>query len=242
MRVGVIQSSYVPWRGYFDFIAKVDTFVFHDDLQYTKNDWRNRNRIKAAQGTEWITVPVHYKTVSQLICDTPIDTSTAWLSRHRQRIEASYRKAPYLADAMNILVDVAEVPCATISQLNILLIRRVCAYLGIETPLILSSELALSGTKTDRLIDLLRKLKATAYLSGPSADAYLDKSLFEVHGIDLEYKSYDYAPYPQLWGPFDGAVSILDLIANCGPQARAHIRSKSDDRLIVNARKHVQHA
>lgn len=234
MRIGVIQSSYVPWRGYFDFIANVDAFVFHDDIQYTKGDWRNRNRIKTKKGTEWLTVPVHYKKVSQLICETSIDPSTAWQQKHLRKVQESYREAPYVNVALDILASVQVTKAETISNLNIELTKRICNYLCITTPLIASSELSLVGAKTDRLIDLLKKLNATTYLSGPNADAYLNKEAFRQNGIRLEYKSYDYDPYPQLWGSFEGAVTVLDLIANCGPDAKAHIRSKTPDRVIVD--------
>jgi hypothetical protein len=233
VRVGVIQSSFIPWRGYFDFIASVDVFVFHDDIQYTKGDWRNRNKIKTPKGTEWLTVPVSYKNVSQLICDTPIDYSVAWGRKHLGLWRANYQAAPYFADAMELLADLDSSKETTISQLNIKLIRRIAKHLGINTPMMLSSELALTGGKTDRLIDLLKKLDATTYLSGPSADGYLDKEAFRQHGIGLEYKSYDYESYPQLWGAFEGAVTVLDLIANCGPGARQLVRSKSPDARIV---------
>lgn len=234
MRVGVIQSSFIPWRGYFDFIASVDVFVFHDDIQYTKGDWRNRNKLKTPNGTEWITVPVCYKSVSQLICETSIDHSTNWGERHMRLWGEHYRAASYLCDVKEILDGLGRGGCKTISQLNIMLIKRICNYFGITTPLMLSSELALKGEKTARLMDLLKKLNASTYLSGPSADAYLDKEAFRAHGICLEYKSYDYDPYPQLWGAFDGAVSVLDLIANCGQEAKLHIQSKSENKIIVN--------
>lgn len=233
MRVGVIQSSFIPWRGYFDFIASVDAFVFHDDIQYTKGDWRNRNKIKTAKGTEWLTVPVSYKCVSQLICETRIDYSTSWGKKHLSLWQAHYRTAPYFEVANDILSPLTCTEDKTISQLNIRLIRRVCSYLNIATPMVVSSELALEGRKTDRLICLLKKLGATCYLSGPSADAYLEKEAFRRNGIRLEYKSYDYSPYPQLWGPFEGTVTVLDLIANCGPDARSHIRSQTPDKNII---------
>lgn len=233
MRVGVIQSSYIPWRGYFDFIASVDAFVFHDDIQYTKGDWRNRNKLKTAKGAEWITVPVSYKSVTQLICDTPIDFSTHWGRKHMRIWESHYRQSRYYDDAAELLVGVDEQAFSTISQLNVHLIRRICDYLKIRTPLVLSSELCLQGSKTERLIDLLKKLKATTYLSGPSADAYLDKSAFRENGIRLEYKSYDYAPYPQLWGDFIGEVTVLDLIANCGQASSNFLRSSTPDQVIV---------
>jgi hypothetical protein len=134
---------------------------------------------------------------------------------------------------LTILADPVMENASTISQLNIGLTKAVMTYLAIDTRLMLSSELGLGGNGTDRLIELLVAVGAKSYLSGPSADAYLDKEAFRRHGIGLEYKSYDYEPYPQLWGSFDGAVTVLDLIANCGRRATEHIRSRTPDRLIL---------
>jgi len=231
--VGAIQSSFIPWRGYFDFIASVDMFVFHDDIQYTKGDWRNRNKIKTANGTEWLTVPVSYKRVSQLICETNIDYSTLWGQKHFRVWQEHYQAAPHFNAIKEILSIVDSNQSATISELNIKLIRKICEYLNIFTPMLLSSELALEGSKTARLIDLLKKVNANAYLSGPSADKYLDKEVFRSNGIQLEYKSYDYAPYPQLWGTFSGEVTVLDLIANCGEGAKSLIRSRTPDLVVT---------
>ena len=233
MRVGIIQSCYIPWRGYFDFIASVDAFVFHDDIQYTKRDWRNRNKLRTAKGTEWLSVPVSYKSTDQLICATPIDYGTPWPQKHLRTWEANYRRATHYAAAADLLASMAGERHASISELNVALTRRICGYLDIRTPMLLSSELKAQGSKTARLIDLLQKLGATAYLSGPSADAYLDKAMFRDQGITLEYKTYDYAPYPQLWGDFIGEVTVLDLIANCGPRAKEYLRSCSPNISIV---------
>lgn len=234
MRVGVIQSSFIPWRGYFDFIASTDIFVFLDDVQYSKNGWRNRNKIKTPTGVQWLTVPVRQERLGQLICETYVDNSTSWRKKLHGSWQANYLRSAHFSDAMALLDVLQDPKKRTISELNIELTKRLCRYLGIATPLILSSDLSLSGSKTDRLIDLLKQLGASVYLSGPSADAYLDKKAFSENGIRLEYKSYDYAPYPQLWGPFEGAVTVLDLIANCGPDAKNHIRSKSPDSIIVD--------
>ena len=233
MRVGVIQSSFIPWRGYFDLIASVDVFVFHDDIQYTKADWRNRNKIKTPTGAEWITVPVSYKNIAQLICETPIDFTTSWSKKHLRIFESHYRQAAYYDVAAEQLADIDNKQHVTISQLNIHLIRRICDCLEIKTPMLLSTDLCLRGSKTERLIEMLKKLKGTTYLSGPSAEAYLDKELFRQNGIRLEYKSYDYAPYPQLWGDFIGEVTVLDLIANCGPNSKGYIRSRTPDRVVI---------
>lgn len=232
MRVGAVQSSYIPWRGYFDFIASVDLFVFLDDVQFTVRDWRSRNKIKTPRGTEWLTVPVRHTSRSQLICETEINEDGRWRKKHLGSFSSNYAAAAHAADAFALLGELDSAD-GTISQLNIALVRRICGYLGIATPLVNSTELALAGAKTDRLIDLCRKVGATAYLSGPSADAYLDKEAFRTHGIALEYKSYDYPPYPQLWGEFDGAVTVLDLIANCGAGASHHLRSRTPDLVVV---------
>ena len=228
MRVGVIQSNYLPWRGYFDFIRSVDVFVFHDDIQYTKSDWRNRNRLKTPQGLRWMTVPVHYRKTAQLICDTEIDYARDWRREHLQLVATHLGKAPHVADVRALLEPVFDDPPATISELNIALIQSVCDYLGISTTLRRSSDFRLEGAKTERLLHLLTALDATTYVSGPSAKAYLNETSFSDAGIALEYKSYLYPDYPQLWGPFEGAVSIVDLIANCGPASAELITSEGD--------------
>lgn len=214
-------------------IASVDLFVFHDDLQYTKGDWRNRNRIKTAQGTKWLSVPVSYNRVSQLICETEINNDMDWRRDHLNQWQAHYSKAPFFEDVVGILDQLGRNEDLTISQLNIRLIRAVCAYLGIETPMVMSSEFNLSGSKTARLIELLRKTGGTSYLSGPNGDNYLDKEVFRKEELCLYYKTYDYAPYPQLWGSFEGAVSVLDLIANCGRQSKELMRSTTPDKVVI---------
>ena len=233
MRVGVIQSSYIPWRGYFDFISNVDAFVFHDDIQYTKGDWRNRNQIKTSAGLEWLTVPVHHQKTSQLICDTQISKSFNWWKKHPAKFYENYRKAPFVDDAMQIFSIIDQDEFDTISSLNIAMIKLVCNYLQITTPLYHSSDFKLNGTKTERLIELLKKIGASVYLSGPTADAYLDKSLFAENNIILEYKSYEYRPYNQLWGDFYGSVSVLDMIANCGKNSRDYLSSYMPNKIIV---------
>jgi hypothetical protein len=235
LRVGIIQSCYIPWRGYFDFIASVDLFVFYDDVQYSKGSWRNRNKIKTPKGSEWLTVPVIHRELSQKICDTRIDHSGNWKQQQIRMWKESYRDAPCRTEADKLFSQIEDLDDVTISDLNIRLTKSICSHLGIGTPTRLSSEFSLQGTQTDRLINLLKQLGATIYLSGPSAEAYLDKSAFEKNRIGLEYKSYDYEAYPQQWGAFEGAVTILDLIANCGAASTRYLRSRSADIVVVPA-------
>jgi hypothetical protein len=227
MRVGVIQSNYLPWRGYFDFIAAVDLFVVHDDLQFTKGDWRNRNRIKTPQGLHWMTVPVHYRHTAQLIGDTEIDRSRNWQREHLNLIETHLGRAPHVADVRRLLEPEFDAGHRTISSLNVALAGAINSYLSIRTPMRMSSEFRLTSSKTERLIELLTAAGATTYLSGPTARAYLEEERFREAGIHLEYKQYDYPAYPQLWGPFAGAVSIIDTIANCGPATRDVLPSRT---------------
>lgn len=233
MRVGIIQSNYLPWRGYFDFIASVDLFVFLDDAQYTKRDWRNRNRIKTESGLQWITVPVNAHRPEPPIRDTPIDSTRPWVQEHRRKIGDSFRDAPFRGDAMALFDAVTVTPARTISELNRTAVRAICEYLGIRTPLCLSDEFEPSGAKTDRLLSILRRAGATRYLSGPAAREYLDVDAFREAGIGLDFKSYDYPAYPQQWGPFEGGVTVLDLIANCGPGARDHLHSRTPDERVA---------
>lgn len=232
MKIGAIQSSFIPWRGYFDFISAVDIFVILDDVQFSKGGWRSRNKIKTPKGTEWITVPVKHQSLSQMIINTRIDDLGSWRKKHMGTWSANYNAAPYFSEVMKLLDIVWSGKCETISQLNVELIKTVCRYLDIKTPLIMSTDLSLQGEKTERLIDMMKKLNGSCYLSGPSADVYLDKAAFISNDFSLAYKSYDYPEYPQLWGEFDGAVTVLDLIANCGPDSMQHLKSRQPDKLI----------
>lgn len=225
MKVGIIQSNYIPWRGYFDFIDDVDLFVLYDDVQYSKGDWRNRNKIKTPHELMWLSVPVKYRKLSQRINDTPIDYSQPWQRKHTNAVKTNYHKAPYYHLYADEFFAIIEQRFETISDLNIMLSRWVMEKLSITTPLRMSSEFSPVGSKTDRLIDILKKVNANTYLSGPKAKDYLETEKFVAVEIQLEYKSYQYRDYPQLWGPFEPAVTILDLLFNCGEYSREYLKS-----------------
>lgn len=233
MKVGLIQSNYIPWRGYFDFIDDVDLFIFYDDVQFTKNDWRNRNKIKTPFGKKWLTVPVNQKSLKQLIKDTNIDITHDWVSMHINQFTESYKTTPFFSDALGFLELLKQNKPSTISELNRYLIDEITQYFGIKTLTEVSWKYSPRSTKTERIIDILQKADATAYLSGPNADCYLDKDLFRERNIRLEYKSYSYEPYSQPWGDFIGDVTILDLIANCGPNARKFLKSTIPNQVII---------
>lgn len=233
MRVGIIQSNYVPWRGYFDFIDDCDVFILFDDVQYTDRDWRNRNKLKTPQGPVWITVSLQGGARDRLVQDVVIDWQTDWAARHLNLLRQHYGTAPHHAE---IAAEVAEIFArrpARLSELNHALIARANARLGITTPLIDAVSLPGRGRKTERLISLVEAVGGTSYLSGPAAQSYLDLDAFREAGIGLEYKSYDYEPYPQLWGAFEGGVSVLDLLMNTGPDARRFLKSRTPNQVIT---------
>lgn len=232
LRVGVIQSSYVPWRGYFDFINSVDLFVLYDDVQYSTGSWRNRNQVKTADGLKWMTVPVKKK-LGLAIDETEVEYQHSWMEQHRGLLRASLGKCPFFTQARELWEEGVTAQPRTISALNKSLLEPICRYLGIETRVIESRPLGLTGSRTERLINLLRTVGGTHYVSGPAAKAYLDVEQFRASGLGLEYKSYAYGPYPQPHGEFAGAVSILDLIANVGPTARQHLSSRQANEVVL---------
>lgn len=229
MRVGIIQSNYIPWRGYFDFIADCDVFVFLDDVQYTRRDWRNRNKIKTAAGTEWLTVPVvHTNRDTTRICDVKIH-GRDYIGDHIAAFERHYRDAPYRGYAANFLRWIPETD--SLSEVNQSLVKGILRAFGINTMLLDSRDFGLDPSlrKSARLLAILQSLGATRYLSGPAAKDYLDMELFQEAGIAVEWKEYRYDPYPQLHGAFRPDVTVLDLIANVGPgRARQFLKSKVD--------------
>lgn len=233
-RVGIIQSNYIPWRGYFDFIDSVDLFVIYDDVKYpVGRSWRNRNQVKTQSGLKWLTVPVKNKPGLRIEEVIIAQAPKPWQQIHRRLLTDSLKRAPAFKDAVQIWEEGILHGDLTISELNVRLIKLICEYLHITTPIVMSRDYAVTGTKTERLIRLLKKVGATAYQSGPSARGYLDESLFRENGICLEYKTYDYEPYPQLWGEFIGTVSVLDLIANTGPAASIFLKSRTPNLVAV---------
>lgn len=214
-RVAILQSSYIPWKGYFDLIRRVDEFILLDDVQYTKNDWRNRNRVKTSGGVRWLTIPVLMK-LGQSIQETRVRDGS-WALRHWKTLSQAYARAKGFRELSARLesayLSAAEMP--HLSAVNRFFLELVCSFLGIATPLI--DSFPAQGVKTDRLIALLRARGADDYLSGPSARAYLEPDKFRAAGIGLSLIDYQgYPEYPQLFPPFEHAVSALDLVLNVG--------------------------
>ena len=224
-KIAISQSNYIPWKGYFDFIARVDEFVLYDDVQYTKRDWRNRNRIKTPQGLKWLTIPVTGGQ-SQSINEVAVADGD-WNKKHWQTIRHMYEKAPQFeiyGGAVEHLYLNADMPM--LSDINHYFLSNINNLLGIDTPLSWSTDYNASGDKSARLISICKQANANVYVTGPAAKAYLDVDLFKSEGISVEWMNYDgYEEYPQLYGDFEHAVSILDLLFNTGLSAIDYLKS-----------------
>lgn len=229
-RVAIVQSNYVPWRGYFDLIASVDEFVLLDDAQYTRRDWRNRNKIKTAQGLQWLTIAVEAKgKYDQAIQDTRV-ADPSWADAHWRTLRQTYAKAPGFAQAAPFVEELyATVPGPLLSDVNHHFLSRICRRLGIETTLTWSRDYDAAGTKTDRLLDICVKARATEYVSGPAAQVYLEEERFAAAGIDVAWHAYgDYPEYDQPHPPFEPRVSIIDVLLCAGDDAAGLIRPRGN--------------
>lgn len=225
-KIAILQSNYIPWKGYFDMLAAVDEFILYDDMQYTRRDWRNRNQIKTPQGVQWLTVPVQVKgKYYQTIRDTEIDGAD-WASAHWKALAQNYRRAPYFDEIAAWLEPLYLAESYThISQLNRRFIDAVCDYLGIKTVISNSSDYTQIDGKTERLVELCALAGGTEYISGPAAKDYIEENIFTERGIKLTWFDYfGYPEYPQLWGEFTHGVTILDLLFNCGKNAPDYMR------------------
>ena len=225
--VAVVQSNYIPWKGYFDLIRTADEFVLYDDVQYTRRDWRNRNKIKTADGVQWLTIPVDVKgKYAQTIRETTI-ADGGWAENHRTRLRHAYARAPFYPDYRDAIDGwYAEAAgLRTLSEVNALFLRRIGPLLGVTTPITDSADFTLGNPDpTGRLRDICVQAGATEYLSGPAARAYLDESVFVGAGVTVRHMDYaGYPEYPQLHGTFDHAVSVLDLLFMTGPRAADYL-------------------
>lgn len=219
-RVAILQSGYLPWKGYFDIIHDVDELIFLDDVQYTRQDWRNRNRIKTANGVEWLTIPVGTD-IRRRICDVELP-SDVWAAAHWRRISETYARAPFFAHYRPFFEEIYLARSwRLLSDLNQHLIRAIATeLLGIRTSFGNSRGIAPELRRQERLLAILRETGASAYLSGPAAKSYIEPERFEAEGVELTWKDYGgYPEYPQSHPPFEHRVSIIDLLFHTGPDA-----------------------
>ena len=220
MRVTILQPSYLPWLGFFEQMSRSDKFVLLDDVQYTRRDWRNRNRIRVKESWVWLTVPVQQKRrFSQSLLETRIDNSVSWRRKHLETLRQHYCKAPFFEKYFPRCQQVYEKDWTFLFDLCLETINLIKEEMGIETPLLRSSEMKPGGEKTERLVSICRELGATHYLSGESGSNYIAEEDFSSQGIALEYQNYEHPVYPQRYTGFVPHLSAIDLLFNCGEQS-----------------------
>lgn len=225
--VAILQSCYIPWKGYFDLVNRADEFILYDDRQYTKNDWRNRNRIKTPQGPQWLTIPIAHRGRHGQRIDEAEATDPRWQTKHWKAIVQNYSRAPYFAEQSwrfeHLYATLAD---ARLTVINQHFIRAVCEALGVTTAISHASDYPAAGRRSERVLSLCRAAGATRYVSGPSARSYLDEDQFTRAGIEVEYADYSgYPEYAQLYPPFDHAVTVLDLLFSVGADAPRYMKS-----------------
>ncbi len=214
----ILQPGYLPWLGFFEQVHRSDNFIFYDDVQYTTNDWRNRNRIKTDRGAAWLTVPVE-RCFPISIREARIDNRSGWRSKHVKTLRQYYGKAPFFDRFFPALERIYEKEWMFICDLDTALIREILSELGVRREIYFSSELGEKGEKSERLVRLCRRVGADVYYSGKAAAEYLDEKLFAESGIQVTYQDYNHPVYRQLHGEFVPHLSVVDLLFNEGPDS-----------------------
>jgi hypothetical protein len=217
--VVIEQPNYLPWIGYFDLIRQSDIWIWYDDVQYTKRDWRNRNRVAFGDAAEWLTIPVRTKgRFTQRICDVEVDHSRPWIRQHLETIRRCYARAPFFEPVFAVVKDAFDAGDTRLADLTIRLNEAICAHIGLHSTFVRSSHITTPvGRGARRLIDICRAVEGNVYLSGPAARAYIDSSEFAEAGIELRYVVYDYPRYERGGWPYLPNLSILDILAWLGP-------------------------
>ena len=218
MIVTVHQPQYLPWLGYFDKIKRADVFVLLDNVQYKKNEWQNRNRIKTANGWQWVTVPVKYK-FPEKICEVAINNSIDWKRKHLNAIVFNYGKSEYFNRYKPFFQDVFSKEWETLVDINIHLIRFLVESLCIDTEFLVASDLQLRQDPTDRLIDICKEVGADIYLAGKDGKNYMDVGRFEQEDIRVIFQDFQHPTYNQLYTGFEYNMSIIDLLFNHGQES-----------------------
>ncbi|MGV3278669.1 WbqC family protein [Rickettsiales bacterium LUAb2] len=221
-KIAIFQSSYIPWKGTFDIMNKVDIFVFFEDVQFTKKNWRTRNKIKTTGGSKWLTVPVkNDNLLDKKIYEVEISQEEDWQINHYNAIANSYAKAKFFKEYKYLLDEIyLQKKWTNLSEFNIFTNKLIAKTLGIKVEFANSKDLAITSSKTDKVVDICKAFNANYLLNGPTAKEYTEEDKLLAAAIEVEYMDYTkYPEYTQLNGEFEHNVTILDVIFNCGPEA-----------------------
>ena len=225
MKLAAHQPQYLPWLGFFDKMDRVDRFVLLDVVQYKKNEWQNRNRIRTPDGWQWLTVPVHYRFPMSIREVTLDDADARWRRKHREALRIHYARSPFRADVLPGIEALLEEPCASLAELNVRSVRLLAGLLGVRTPIALASQVpGLPEGADDRLIALCRHFGCSDYLAGAGGAAYMDMASYGRAGVGVAFQDFRHPVYPQAYAGFEPNLSALDLLLNCGPGSITWIR------------------
>lgn len=229
MIIGILQPGYLPWLGFFEQIYRSDVFVIYDDVQYDKEGWRNRNRIKTANGIQWLSVPVLFRlSEAPLITEIKIDNKVNWRKKHLASIRQNYSAAPFYKDYIGLFEDAYSRNWEFLIDLDMFLIRGLNKNLGMENKKIVqSSTHNIKGDRMKRLINICKLFGADTFYEGISGKNYIEEELFRQNGIRIEYQDYQHPVYRQLYGEFVPYLSAIDLLFNHGKESIKIIRDAS---------------
>ena len=221
MRIGILQPGYLPWLGFFEQVYRSDVFVLYDDVQYDKNGWRNRNRIKTPAGNQWLTVPVCYRFSERpQVKDVRVNNATPWSRKHWRALEMNYAKAPFLDAYRPFFEETYTHDWELLIDLDLHLIFGLTEALGMDTgKFVRSSSLAIAGDRLERLVRICDHFGADVFYEGAAGSSYIDESVFKSHGIRVEYQHYEHPTYRQLHGEFVPYLSVVDLLLNHGSES-----------------------
>ena len=223
MIVAIHQPQYLPWIGYFDKMDRADAFVLLDTVQFKKNEWQNRNRIKTPEGRQWLTVPVQHR-FPQRIDEVRIPAEDPWARKHWQALQTHYGAAPFFAPHAPFFADCYSRPWERLVDLACHLIEYLAAALGIRARLVRAGAGSFPEDPTGRLVAICRHLGASAYLAGRDGATYMDLAQFAAAGIAVRTQAFTCPVYPQRYGAFQPDLSVVDLLFNCGPESLARLR------------------
>ncbi len=224
MKIAIHQPQYLPWLGYLDKLDSADVFILLDTVQFRKHEWQNRNRIRTRNGWQWLTVPILDR-FPERIDQVEISTATDWPRKHRQALQQHYGKSPFWASVGPDILALLEQPWGRLRDLSVAVLDLLARHLGITTPRVLASTLSAREEPTARLIDLCQAVGGTTYLSGQQGPSYMDLDRFAAAGLAVEVQAYRHPEYAQRHAPFVSHLSVIDLLANCGPDSLGILRS-----------------
>jgi hypothetical protein len=222
--VAIHQPQFLPWLGYIDKLDRSDVFCLLDTVQYKKNEFQNRNRIKTADGWQWLTVPVTYR-FPQRIYEVGVNQTVDWQRKHLQALKTNYSKAPYFGTYIARFEEFYQQSYELLAEVNVACIRLLMDLLGLKRKVVLASSLQV-GTEdpTLRLVEICQALDGDTYLSGRDGGKYMDLDTFHSQQLELVFQDFDHPEYPQCYGPFEPNLSVVDLLFNCGPDSLNIIR------------------